>query len=359
MQDYIAVLIKKGFAYESAESVYFDVRKFKKYGELSHQNLDQIRSNVRIEKDEKKKDALDFALWKKAKEGEPSWNSPWGKGRPGWHIECSVMSSKILGDEFDIHGGGIDLIFPHHENEIAQSQAYSGKGFARIWMHNGLLTINQQKMAKSLGNFISVKDFLKKYHSDVLKLFFLQTHYSQPIDFTWERMKEKQKALKKIISFLELVERRREGMQYVTSPNLKAISPKELHEKIKEGRENFEKSMDDDFNTPNAVAVLFEIILECNKVSYSDGFTKEHLKALKYAKDTIKELGNVFGISFDLGPSSLTKKEKEEIEQMRDLRNDFRMKRMFKEADQIRKKLEKKVILEDTKDGKTIWREKI
>ncbi|MFC1699510.1 cysteine--tRNA ligase, partial [Candidatus Omnitrophota bacterium] len=195
MKEYISRLLTKGFAYEAGGDVYFDVAKFKDYGRLSNQNLEQIRSHARTEKDQKKKDPLDFALWKKAKPDEPSWPSPWGPGRPGWHIECSVMSSQYLGDVFDIHAGGIDLIFPHHENERAQSCAASGAEFARFWIHNGLLTINGQKMAKSLGNFVTIKDVLKRYPAaDILKIFYLHAHYSSPLDFSWQKLSELKKA---------------------------------------------------------------------------------------------------------------------------------------------------------------------
>lgn len=356
MLGFIAALLKKGFAYEADGDVYFEARKFKDYGRLSHQNLDQMRSAARIEKNERKKDCLDFALWKKAKKDEPFWESPWGRGRPGWHIECSVMSSEYLGDEFDIHAGGRDLIFPHHENEIAQACAYSGKRFAQCWMHNGLLTINQQKMAKSLGNFVTVGGFLKKYSADILKLFFLQTHYSQPIDFTWERMKEKKEALKRIMDFLERVEQREKAGQYASSPNIKAISPIGLRRRIKGARDDFEKEMDNDFNTPNAIAVIFEIVRECHKVLYIDNFTKDYLPVLKYAKKTIKELGNIFGMSLQV---SIPKKEEKETKSLIKKRNELREKRMFKEADKIRKDLEEKnIVLKDTKEG-TTWRKKL
>ncbi|MCM8781953.1 MAG: cysteine--tRNA ligase, partial [Candidatus Omnitrophica bacterium] len=193
MKQFIKELIDRGVAYQTGGDVYFDISKTKDYGKLSNQKLEAMEVGARATCGEGKKDPLDFALWKSAKEGEPCWDSPWGKGRPGWHIECSVMSSDILGDEFDIHGGGIDLIFPHHENEIAQSEC-AGKRFARYWIHNGLLTINGQKMAKSLGNFVTVKDFISKYHDvDFLKLFFLSAHYSHPIDFSDERIEEAKK----------------------------------------------------------------------------------------------------------------------------------------------------------------------
>ena len=196
IKKYIEELIKKEYAYVTDSGVYFSVRKFKDYGRLSGQSVEQMLTGVRKEPDETKKDPLDFALWKKAKAGEPSWPSDWGDGRPGWHIECSVMSQKYLKtDTLDIHAGGRDLIFPHHENEIAQSEAKTGKPFARYWMHHGLLTINEQKMSKSSGNFITISDILSKYPADVLKIFYLQAHYSRPIDFTWEKMEEAKNAL--------------------------------------------------------------------------------------------------------------------------------------------------------------------
>ncbi len=358
MLEFITRLIQNKHAYESQGNVYFDVRSFRDYGKLSRQNLDQMHNAARIEKDEQKRDALDFALWKKAKENEPFWDSPWGRGRPGWHIECSVMSSKYLGEEFDIHGGGMDLIFPHHENEIAQSRSYSGKGFARVWIHHGLLTINGQKMAKSLGNFVTVGDFLQKhgYHPEVLKLFFLQTHYSQPIDFTWERMEEKREALNTITVFLQRVKQKEKGKEFVVKTKLKkAISPEQLREKIEPAREDFIKAMDDDFNTPGAIATFFEIIRAGNRVLYGVGFTKKHLPPLRYAAKTIKELGSIFGLSFEEGSLSMSKKE---ISGLVKLRNEYRKKKMFKEADQIRRELaEKGIILEDIK-AETIWRRK-
>jgi len=197
MIEFIETLIEREAAYVADGDVYFDIKKAKNYGKLSNQSLDNMESGARVAPGEKKQDPLDFALWKKAKEDEPSWDSPWGRGRPGWHIECSVMSSDILGDEFDIHGGGIDLIFPHHENELAQSQG-AGKGFARYWIHNGLLTINGQKMAKSLGNFVTVDEVLSKYNPDILKILYLGAHYSNPVDFSWKKMDDAKAAYERI-----------------------------------------------------------------------------------------------------------------------------------------------------------------
>lgn len=267
------------------------------------------------------------------------------------------MSSDILGDEFDIHGGGIDLIFPHHENEIAQSEG-AGKKFARIWIHHGLLTINGQKMAKSLGNFITVNDFLTKYPPDVLKLFFLQTHYSQPIDFTWDRIKEKQKALYRITTFIKFVRQREQGKGFFVMTDLKKkISPEELSKNVEEVSQGFGEAMDNDFNTPNAVAVLFEIVNICDNILGDISYTKEHLPVLIKAKQTIENFGNILGLSFEETPLSIPE---EEIERIISLRKQLRDRGMYKEADQLRVELEEKgIILEDTKDGKTIPRRKL
>ena len=357
MVKFIGLLIEKGMAYQSGGDVYFDITKAKEYGKLSNQSLEKMESGTRVLAQENKKNPLDFALWKSAKENEPSWVSPWGKGRPGWHIECSVMSSDILGDKFDIHGGGIDLIFPHHENEIAQSEG-AGKAFACYWMHHGLLTINGQKMAKSLGNFVTIKDFLAKYPADVLKLFFLQTHYSQPVDFTWEAMEEKRSALERITIFLGMVKKREEGSESFTKTNLKkAVSAVELEDLIKDYREDFLKAMDDDFNTPNAVAVLYEIVNICNKVLYDSSFNKAHLPVLKYALETIKEYAGILGISFEEKPLLISE---EQIKESISMREDFKKQKLYAQADKIRKELEEKgIILEDSKDGKTTWRKRI
>ena len=207
MIKFISRLIKNECAYEADGDVYFDIKKAKKYGKLSGQNIEKMESGARVASQDAKKDPLDFALWKKAKEGEPSWDSPWGKGRPGWHIECSVMSSDILGDEFDIHGGGLDLVFPHHENEIAQSEA-AGKKFAHYWIHNGLLTIKGEKMSKSLGNFVSIEDFIDKYKDpELLKLLFISSHYSRPVDYTEDKVSEASRMKERVMAFLDKAEK--------------------------------------------------------------------------------------------------------------------------------------------------------
>ena len=341
MIDFIKVLIQKGAAYQAGGDVYFDVRKADKYGKLSNQSFEMLESGARVAAGENKKDSLDFALWKSAKEGEPSWPSPWGEGRPGWHIECSVMSSDILGNEFDIHGGGIDLIFPHHENEIAQSEG-AGKKFARYWIHNGLLTINKEKMAKSLGNFITIEDILSKYSADVLKILFLQTHYSHPVDFSWEKMDEAKKAYERINILIEKLKNIKEEVVF---------SDKDI-----DGyRLKFEEVMDDDFNTAQALGIIFELVSFINK-------NIEDSKKAGYAKKTLIDLGKVLGLFEGPGHHSLEFSEtvalNDNVNILIKNRKEARNKKDFKEADRIRKELEQKgIILEDTKDG-TTWRRK-
>lgn len=338
---FIKSLIDKGAAYQSGGDVYFDIKKASDYGKLSNQSLEMMETGARVSPGENKKDPLDFALWKAAKEGEPSWDSPWGKGRPGWHIECSVMSSDTLGDEFDIHGGGLDLIFPHHENEIAQSEA-AGNKFARCWIHHGLLTINNQKMAKSLGNFITVKNFISKHKNvDLLKLFFLSAHYSHPVDYTEEKISEAKEALESIMILIDKIDKKVRLMKHI-------------HKKI-EAIENikhqFEEALDDDFNTPRALASIFELKTLTNKNIENAGF-------ICVARVAMKDLLLLLGIS----PEAKT-----EINALSDVeikakileRDQARQNKDYFLADKIRKELEEKgIILEDTKDG-TTWRRKI
>ncbi len=350
MIKHIQELITKGYAYVTDSGVYFNVRKFKDYGKLSGQSIDKMLSGARIEPDEEKKDPLDFALWKKSKENEPFWDSPWVNGRPGWHIECSVMSTKYLKtDTLDIHAGGIDLVFPHHENEIAQSEALTGKLFAKYWIHHGLLTINGQKMAKSLGNFVTIKDFIDKYkNADLLKLFFLSTHYSHPIDYTEEKMEEAKKAYERIDILMKKLDE-----IYGTTDISQLI--KQGTGFIKPFKDKFIEYMDDDFNTPRALSVLFDMVNGCNRLIDS----KDELKnfKLRYAMDIIKEIADVFGLTFlKVVPVEMSD---EEIKQYINKRLEYKKQGNFKEADRIRNELEEKgIILEDTKDG-TRWRRKL
>jgi cysteinyl-tRNA synthetase len=342
MIKFIELLIERGAAYAADGDVYFDIKKAKDYGKLSNQNLEKMEVGARIAPGERKKDPIDFALWKTAKEGEPSWPSPWGSGRPGWHIECSVMSSDILGDEFDIHGGGIDLIFPHHENEIAQSEG-AGKKFARYWIHNGLLTINSEKMAKSLGNFISIKDFIAAYKDpDYLKLLFLNTHYKHPVDYTKEKIEEMKAQKERFLILMNAIDRKLSAAG--AQPSAKK------NEKIEKIEEEFILAMDDDFNMPQGLAVLFELVSIANKNIGDPNF-------LNAAKELLMELSGIFGL--DLKKKNGLKDLPTRVTALIDKRNKARKSGDFKEADSIRKELEGDgIILEDTKDG-TIWRSKI
>jgi cysteinyl-tRNA synthetase len=345
MIKHIQGLIDKGYAYITDSGVYFNVRKFKDYGKLSGQSIDKMLSGARIEPDEEKKDPLDFALWKKSKENEPSWDSPWRQGRPGWHIECSVMSTKYLKtDTLDIHAGGIDLIFPHHENEVAQSEALTGKPFARYWLHNGLLTINGEKMAKSLGNFVSVKDLVKRYDNpNILKIFFLSAHYGSPIDFTWEKMEEAKQALERIMILTEKINKR-----------LSAVSCQLSNKKISEIeniKNRFIEAMDDDFNTSMALASIFELVNIANK-------NIDDLDFIFEVDNLLFELTAVSGL--DLKKRKMASKDlPARVTVLIKERNEARQRGDFKKADKIRKDLEQNgIILEDTKEG-TVWRRKI
>jgi len=349
---FIENLMEREAAYASGGDVYFDIKKAKDYGKLSNQNIEKMEVGIRKSPEDTKRDPLDFALWKKAKEGEPCWDSPWGKGRPGWHIECSVMSSDILGDEFDIHGGGIDLIFPHHENEVAQSEG-AGKAFARYWIHNGLLTINSEKMAKSLGNFISIQDFIKKYKdADYLKLLFLNAHYRHPVDYTEEKIGEMKAQKERFMIFFDKV-----GRIAKASPNGRPEITRSAEAARDEFRKKFEEAMDDDFNTPLALASLFDIVTSANKLMQDkDEFTRHEIEELLAIKKLIADFGAVLALDLE---KDLTKQDVDEAKILRliEERNTARDNRDFKAADHIRKKLSEElgVILEDEKDG-TIWR---
>ncbi len=340
MIETIDVLIGKGYAYVSGGDVYFDVRKFADYGKLSNQDKDQMLEGTRIEAGEKKNDPLDFALWKSAKENEPKWDSPWGPGRPGWHIECSVMSAKYLGENFDIHGGGRDLIFPHHENEMAQSECATGKSFANYWIHNGLLTINGEKMAKSLGNYVSIKDILSKYSPDILKLFFLGAHYSHPMDFSREKMEAAKSAYERFTVLFDKVDREIGPLKATTGGTDTSNAD------IFKFKERFEEAMDDNFNTPSAVGVLFEMISASNKILEKKPQNNQFM--LKYAVDTIKELGGVLGLAFSR--EAFGEISDIEVKALIAKREELRKQRKFKEADRIREELRQKgIILEDGK----------
>jgi len=337
--EFIEVLIEKGYAYESQGDVYYRTRKFEGYGKLSHQSVDDLKIGARIEAGEKKDDALDFALWKAVKPGEISWDSSWGKGRPGWHIECSVMAREILGDTIDIHAGGQDLTFPHHENEIAQSEAYTGKQFARYWMHNGYINIDNEKMSKSLGNFVLVNDIRKQIDPQVLRFFMLSVQYRHPINFSQELVENAENGLARIrTSYANLAHR------LETSPELGDHADTWLH-KVEEVRTQFITAMDDDFNTANGIAALFELASLAN-VYLIEKHTEENV--LRAFMSTLKELANVLGIEVEVNEEVLD----EDIDALIEERIQARKDKDFARADAIRDQLkEMNIILEDTAQG--------
>lgn len=340
--EFIEELIKKGYAYESQGDVYFRTKKFEHYGKLSHQSIDELRIGSRIEIGEKKDDPLDFALWKAAKPGEIYWESPWGKGRPGWHIECSAMARKYLGDTIDIHAGGQDLAFPHHENEIAQSESLTGKNFANYWMHNGYININNEKMSKSLNNFILVHEIIKRHDPKVLRFFMLSVHYRHPINYSEELMNQAKASLDRMMTAYQNLKHRRESSTNITTDNEKWIS------EIKGFKEQFIREMNDDFNTANAISVLFELSKSANLYLMEKTTAVE---VIDLYLQTYEELLGVLGITVE--EESLLDEEVEKLIEERIL---ARKNRDFKRADEIRDLLkEKNIILEDTPQG-TRWK---
>lgn len=318
MIELIEDLIERGHAYAIDGDVYFSVRSYPEYGKLSGRNLEDMRSGARVGVDERKKDPLDFALWKSAKPGEPKWDSPWGEGRPGWHIECSVMSEDELGLPFDIHGGGSDLIFPHHENELAQSEAGTGLEFSRYWMHGGMLLIDKEKMSKSEGNFLVLKDVLEAFPTPVIRMFLLQTHYRSPLDYVPTRLEEAKHTLERAESFVANVEWAAENEDFVTSEHLspKSDAASKLVELVKATRSNFEREMDDDFNTAGALGSVFELIREGNsQLAAREVNDHDLLAALIKAAEMVKSLFSVLGIELrDKKASSSSEYPKELVE---------------------------------------------
>lgn len=337
--DFIKVLVEKGYAYESQGDVYYRTRKFEGYGKLSHQSVDDLKVGARIQRGEKKEDALDFALWKAAKPGEIFWESPWGQGRPGWHIECSVMAREILGDTIDIHAGGQDLTFPHHENEIAQSEARTGKTFARYWMHNGYINIDNEKMSKSLGNFVLVNDIRKQIDPQILRFFMLSVHYRNPINYSQELVEQAEAGLERIRTSYENVLHRLK-----TTADLGDQHDMWMH-KIEEVKQQFEIAMDDDFNTANGIAALFELSKLANTYLLEKQTSESVLKQFISILDSLTA---VLGITL----SKETEVLDEEIDALIEERNQARKDRNFVRADEIRDQLkEMNIILEDTAQG--------
>lgn len=345
----IKSLIEKGHAYESQGDVYFDVESYKdEYLGLSHQNLEDLRSGARIEISEIKKSPLDFALWKKAKEGEPSWNSPWGQGRPGWHIECSAMSHKYLGDTFDIHGGGQDLIFPHHENEIAQSKCGCGGDYARYWMHNGYINVNGEKMSKSLGNFFLLRDVLEHYDGRVVRLFVLSSHYRKPIDFSDAELTQAKTSLERIENALM------RGKEAVIDVKADGSSCMELKEQLAVAKEKFIAAMDEDFNTSMGLGAIFELVKELNKAVD----TPINAEGAEVVKETVEYIINVMeealGVKLKL-ETVVGNMTSELIEFILELRREARNEKNWAMSDKIRDRLaEMGIKIKDGKD-KTTW----
>ena len=344
MIDMIQTLIDKGYAYPAADgTVYFRVKKFKEYGKLSHKNLDDLQSGFRslkVSGEDQKEDPLDFVLWKPKKEGEPSWPSPWCDGRPGWHIECSVMSKKYLGEEIDIHAGGEDLIFPHHENEIAQSECCNGKIFARYWMHNGFLNIDNRKMSKSLGNFRTVRQIGEQYDLQILRFFMLNAHYRSPLNFSADLMEAAKNSLERILEAAGKLSDRKDNaaVENITEEELALL--KEAEGFVTK----FEAAMDDDFNTADALAAIFELVKFAN-TNVNENSSKEFAAGLY---EELFKLSDVLGLKIEKKEEILDK----EIEDLIQERQAARKAKDFKRADEIRDELLKKgIILKDTREG--------
>lgn len=341
-------LIDKGYAYVSQGSVYYDVSKFADYGKLSGQKLDEIKAGARVEPGEDKRSPEDFALWKKAKEGEISFDSPWGRGRPGWHIECSAMSMKYLGETFDIHGGGRDLIFPHHENEIAQSEAATGKQFVRYWMHTGFLTVNGEKMAKSLNNFITVRDALREHDPEAIRLFFALTHYRSPIDYSVSSLRQANNSLQTLYNTLEnskaALRHAHEGKRDT-----------DFERDISNEKKKFIAAMDNDFNTPLALSSVFAVSKKINQ--YITGEVCR--ESLEMAVVTLKEMCGIFGILENDGKKARLKEgiNEELLKLILELRKLARENKDYETSDMIRARLkELGITLEDKSDGSTEWK---
>ncbi|MEM5789615.1 MAG: cysteine--tRNA ligase, partial [Syntrophobacteraceae bacterium] len=371
MIDIVGKLIEKGAAYQSGTDVYYRVDQFDGYGKLSGRELDDMVAGARVEVDEKKSNPLDFVLWKGSKPGEPSWESPWGPGRPGWHIECSAMGTRYLGNTIDVHGGGKDLIFPHHENEIAQSEMAFGHPFVRYWVHNGFVNINNEKMSKSLGNFFTIRDVLRQVHPEALRLFVLSKHYRSPVDFSDETIAEAERGLERLYGTLEAVRQRTPASADDDRPSEDILNKQdsELYEKMVSLRESFNEAMANDFNTAQAIGYIF--VLQRNLQRFLDSFGRKSLKgpaavlARRAADSLLKNCGILGLLANDPEEFFARQRElklkttglsEEELNSLIELRGKAREEKNFAEADRIRKQLEEKRIqLEDSPRG-TRWR---
>ena len=356
----ISSLIAQDKAYESAGDVFYSVKSFADYGQLSGKNIADLQSGARVEVNESKRDPLDFALWKSAKPGEPAWDSPWGAGRPGWHIECSAMGQKYLGETFDIHGGGKDLIFPHHENEIAQSCGASGKPPVRTWIHNGFVNIDKEKMSKSLGNFFTLRDIYKRHHPEVLRLFLISSHYRSPIDFSEKNLEDAEKVLTRLYESIASAE---EALEKACSNNIANLEDKiRAHELT----QKFKEAMDDDFNTAVAVALFNESLRNLNRFVTESSSNVDKLESIAVELGALKSAGKVLGL-FSRTPDQFEKEifalkneqkglDTEKIESLIADRTHARTTKDWAKADQCRDELTQMgVVLEDTADG-TLWK---
>jgi len=349
----IKILIEKGYAYVVDGDVYFSVKKFKDYGKLSKRSTEEMLAGARVEPDEKKEDPLDFALWKKSRDDEPGWDSPWGRGRPGWHIECTVMSTKYLGKSFDIHGGGMDLIFPHHENEIAQAECAFGQRYVKYWLHNGFVNINKEKMSKSTGLFFTIRDVLKKTDPEVLRFFLLSKHYRSPLDFSEEGLKEAWRGLTKFYSTLLQIKEKLKDV---------CVNVPCMDNYVSSFISRFTAAMDDDFNTARAIGIVFDTLSYILSINEKEKLASCYMEFIK----GIKEVSGVLGV-FISEPEDFFKRTNtilanlknvdiKEIETLIQQRTELRKMKNFKKADEIREKLKEiGIVLEDTPSG-TRWR---
>lgn len=348
----VATLIEKGFAYEANGDVYYEVSRFEDYGKLSGRNLDDLQAGARVEVNESKRNPMDFALWKAAKPGEVAWDSPWGPGRPGWHIECSAMSLKYLGGGFDMHGGGEDLVFPHHENEVAQSEAYLGSQFARYWLHNAFVTVSGERMGKSMGNFSTIRDVIEKYPPKVVRFWLVGTHYRNPIGFGEEELNAASKGLER----LETAKFNWEHLlkQPVITGKVDEETLQTIQERITQTRDEFVAGMEDDFNTPQALASLYELVREVNRWTQEKEFqlTEENQKVIAEALSTLEELGGILGLFQNEEAASPEQSDVAEIKALIEQRTQAKKEKNWALADQIRDQLkERGIVLEDTPQG--------